>query len=401
MKFQSIYQLSKQISSGELSKEIEKRKNSPMVFNLDKRYFLSYDFAYLNLILLKTKDDQLLSNCYNNLDDLSKRFLLEKASINELESLMKFSFVKNTNQYIFEYFMGSDTAPNYLFLNAYKDLLSSKIKTPTDIDSLNVLYEKYVKPRNLAFKKRNVKKFHKFRDSAFNEDLEHLSIGDSFSKNTYRKCLSLFNKAPSSEDEIVSSMNEAFFALYNSDLDIYSKGGVFLFKFLLTMPYYGVLNNLFLAIITLASYFYNDGKELLALSLTQILFSKNNLSSLVNYFYETVSKDNHGDLMHFLYPFVSMLKDGVLEMTQNLKTLQSKEKYLSESFTQDFSKSEKQLLDVLIPSSIYSLYGCDVNKMGELTKVSLPTINRFLKRLKDEERLKKTRIGKKDFYKII
>ena len=104
--------------------------------------------------------------------------------------------------------------------------------------------------------------------------------------------------------------------------------------------------------------------------------------------------------MHFLYPFVSMLKDGVLGMTQNLKTLQSKEKYLSESFTQDFSKSEKQLLDVLIQSSIYSLYGCDVNKMGELSKVSLPTINRFLKRLKDEERLKKTRIGKKDFYKV-
>ncbi len=400
MKYQSIYQLSKQLSEEVLKKEIEKLKNSPMTFNSDKRFFISYDFNYLNLILLTTKDDQLLSSCFNEIGDLGESYLLEKSSINEMKALLSQSFLRNTDKHIYCLWIDNEDNGNSYFMDAYKDLISSKIKAPTNIDSLSVIYDKYVKPRNLVFKKKNIKKFHKFRDSSFINDLEYSSLSSVLSKNAYKKCQLLFSNAPGTEDEIVSEMNETFAVLNDSRLDTYTKGAIFLYKFINIMPYYGLLNNLFMAIFSLASYFYNEGKELLAVSLWQIIFAKNNLSSLINCLYETKSKDNHGDLMHFVYPFVSILKDGILEMTQELKTLQTKENRLKETFVGSLSKSEEKVLDVLLPSSIYSLYGIETKKINELTKASIPTINRFLKKLKDENKLKKHRIGNKDFYEV-
>lgn len=401
MKFESIYQLSKDLLDDELLKRIEKRKNSSIVFNYDNKLYLAYDFSYLNLILDCTEHDQQLKSCFESLNQFEKTILLEESSIKELKILFEYSFIRNTPQYIFSCWNDEEIGKNNYFINAYKDLISSKVKSPLSIDSLNAIYEKYVKPRNIAFKKKNIKKFHKFRDTPFSNDLEYSTLSNILPKNTYKKCLSLFNKTPVKEDEVISKMNQALNVLSNPDLDIYSKGAIFLLNFLKTMPYYGVLDNVFMACFALASYFYNEGKTLLAVSIWQIFFSEESLSFLVNYAYETFSKDNHGDLMHFVYPFVSLLKDGVLKISQSLKLSQTKKDNLRKSLGDDFSKSEKEIIDVLLSSSIYSSFGIGVKRIEEVSKISLPTINRLLKKLKDKGRLDKIRIGKNDFYKVI
>lgn len=401
MKFESIYQLSKDLSDDELLKQIEKRKNSSIVFDYDNKLYLAYDFSYLNLILDCTEHEQRLKSCFESLNQFEKTILLEESSIKELKILFGYSFIRNTPQYIFSCWNDEEIGKNSYFINAYKDLISSKVKSPLSIDSLNAIYEKYVKPRNIAFKKKNIKKFHKFRDTPFSNDLEYSTLSNILPKNTYKKSLSLLNKTPVKEDEVISKMNQALNVLSNPDLDIYSKGAIFLLNFLKTMPYYGVLDNAFMASFALASYFYNEGKTLLAVSIWQIFFSEESLSFLINYAYETFSKDNHGDLMHFVYPFVSLLKDGILKMNQSLKLSQTKKDNLRKSIGDDFSKSEKEIIDVLLSSSIYSSFGIGVKRIEEVSKISLPTINRLLKKLKDKGRLDKIRIGKNDFYKVI
>lgn len=400
MKFKSVYQLNKELSKKDLAQIIEKRKKSSMVFISNDQYFLSYDFSLFSLSLTKTKEDQLLEGCFEELNDFEKRIIIQNKSIKELEIIIGKSFIKNSKTYVFNSWMNDEPGGNSFFVNSYKDLISSKTKLPKDIDSLNAIYEKYVRPRNVAFKKKNVKKFHKFRDSTLLSENEMYDLLQKVPNPSYKKYLSFLNNVPDKEEDIISQMNQTIDVLSNEDLDIYSKAGIFLFKFLLTMPYYGILNNLFIALYVLTLYFYEEDHKLFAVSLWQILANQGNFDLLLKAFYETISEENHGDLSHFIYPFIAVIKDGVLKLTQELKNLESKVKVLHETIDGKLSKSDKKLLAIAISSSVYTEYGISTDEMKEETEISIPTINRFIKKMKDEKHLTKTRIGKKDYYKV-
>ncbi len=371
-----------------------------MFYKLDEQYFFSYDFASFALTLTNVEKNQLLSSCFETFDDFQKDLYLRNSSIKELEIILDKGFTTNSKYYVFNAWVNEEIGGNSYWINAYKDLIDDKNSFPKDIDSLNSIYEKYVRPRNIAFKKKNVKRFHKFRDTPLLENDSFDNLINNLSNGSYKKYLAFLKDVPPKEEDIVSSINVALDVLRDENLDIYVKAGIFLFKYLLTMPYYGILNNLFIGLYILTLYFYNNNHEILALNLWQILGKEDNIELLLIRFYETMNPINHGDLSHFVYPFVEILKDGTLRLTQELKALESKEKELNNLFKGKLSKSDKILYSLLVSSSTYTKFGSPIQELQEKSNISIPTINRFLKKMKDSKHLLKTRIGKKDFYKI-
>ena len=115
---------------------------------------------------------------------------------------------------------------------------------------------------------------------------------------------------------------------------------------------------------------------------------------------ETESKDNHGDLSHFVFAFLSILKDGLDFSLQEIKQKNKAFKNLTAKIQFKGSKSDKQIVEMLTQAKIYGSFGLSAQQIASQSKISMPTVNRCVKKLKDAGLLDITHLGKRDFLRI-
>lgn len=376
----SIYDLSKRIKKDVIEEEIKKRKTSQMSISFDE-YWFSYDFSMMELSSKIHQNVIEISDLYSKLRDFEKRYSIRDLAINEIVISSNDRYFPTTNKNIFSSWIYDDGKGNSSLIDGYKSLLNGEIKGFKDVNDLKRIYDLLIRPRNQAYHLKNIKKYHYFRT-------EELTLG--INSNLF-----LDEKGEEGEQEIIKKLNWYIDFLNTSPFDPYIKGGIFFFLFMKTMPFYN--ENFFICkfaiSLFLQSYIKNN---FLAVSTGKILDNYKDL--LVSSFNETKSDANHGDLSHFVRMFLKIVLDGTNRLLQEFAIKNENKKELVTFYNAKESKSFAKIKEVLISSSSYSMYGSSVFEIQEITKISIPTINRFLEKYR--KNLKKTRFVKRDYYRF-
>lgn len=376
----SIYELKNKVNESKILAEVEKRQHSSAKIGCSN-FFLEYDISLIEKVLSLIKTAEKFKFSFDELNEYSRKLVLRDAALDELELVFRDHFVALTKKGIFLSWVNESDDSNSYFIEAYKTLLSGKASLPKNVTELKRMYDSYVSPRNLAFHQRNIKKFHLFR----NEDLVSGNNTNFIPDYT-----------PSFEEsELIKNISDSLDIL-NNNLDVFTQSASFFFLFLYSMPFYN--ENYFISKYVLSSDLITHGYSYLGLSIGKTMDKYKDL--LVRRFYETIDKNDHGDLSHFVSFFLDVFQDALSSLPMDLKIKENLAKNDYEMLSKKMSRSDRLLLGKITYATYFSSYGLCVKELEEESKVSLPTINRFLKKLKDLDKLEKTRIGKKDFFKL-
>lgn len=379
MSYASIYNISGKLVEADLLNEIDKRKSNPFSVSFEKLYF-SYDFSFMEISQKIFSNNQKINDIFANLSSLEQKILLRELSTNEIVSSSKDRFIPLQHKKVFENWIFDNAKRNSSLLDGYRLLVTEQLKCPKTITDLQHLYNIFIKPRNAELHFKNIKKYHYFRT-------EKISLKESSN-------LILDYVGDLDEQTIIVNVTQYLKFLNDSTFDPYSKISVFFFLFMKSMPYYN--ENYFLAKLIMSLYLFNSEKsKILSLFLSKIFEPYK--QKLILYFNETLSVENHGDIGHFAYKVMEIILDGTNKILQKLAILDAKKKDLIAKKDKKESKSFKAIKEVFISSSIYTTYGASIYEVEEETKISVPTINRFIK--DHSEELTKTRFIKRDYYK--
>lgn len=338
-------------------------------------FSFSYSLNYLENVFNLLREVDNLQNSFDEIDSFARKIQLRENAIDELELIFKEHFISPKRETIFSSWIYDKEDSNSYFVEAYKQLLEDKWKTPKNIQELNHLYEEIIYERNSAFHKKNIKRFHLFRT-------EKLSLSEPTNFLSDYEGLS-------SETEIIQEMNFAL-ELFDSSFDIFTKSALFFFFFLHAMPYYN--ENFFLCKFILSTFFFEKGYTLLALSIGKIM--ERNKEELKNELLEVLEKEE--DLSSFASFFIDLLHDGISSLSFAL----AKKKYSLKENSQYIGKNDGKLNYYLSLGSLFTSYGLNVFELQKETGLSIPTINRFLKKKKERGNLLQKRIGKRDFFSL-
>ncbi len=376
----SIYEMRSKTSKDKILDEVQKRKNSSAQIGcLD--FFLEYDISLIEKVFNLTKNAEKFKSSFYQLNAYSQKLILRSAALDELELIFKDHFIPLTKKGIIISWVNDRGDSNSYFVDAYKNLLNESLSLPKTVNDLKRIYDSYVSPRNLAFHQKKIKKFHIFRS-------ENISLNN--------KTNFIENYQPNfDESEIIKNMSSSL-EILNGNLDVFTQSAAFFFFVFYSMPFYN--ENFFLAKYILSLDLLLEGHAFLGLSIGKVIDKYKD--ALIRKFNETISSENHKDLSHFVSFFLDIYQDGLSSLPMDLKIKENLAKEDISFFNTMMSKSEKLLLEKIAYATYFSDYGVDVKELKEETCISVPTINRFLKKLKDNDKLAKTRIGKKDFFKL-
>lgn len=367
-----VSKLTNQIEEG-----LEKRKQLENPLGITYRDFrFSYSLDYLG------KDFNLLSelcslqNSFDEMDSFAKNCFLRENAIDELELIFREHFIPLKRESVFASWVYEKEDSNAYFIEAYKQLLEGKRKAPRNVQELNHVYEEVVFKRNVAFHRKNIKRFHLFRTDV-------LSLNET--TNFLPNYLGL-----SSEAEIIQEISFTL-QLLDSSFDVFTKMSLVFFFFLYSMPYYN--ENFFLCKYVLSTYLFEKNYSLLALTLGQLIErNKQQLETRLS----KILKEGHGDLSDFVSFCADFFHDGISSLSFEL----AKKKHACLKNSQPKEKNDEKLKYCLSLGSIFTSYGLNIFEIEEETKISIPTINRYLKKMREGGCLNQKRIGKREFFSL-
>ena len=348
-----VSKLTNQIEEG-----LEKRKQLENPLGITYRDFrFSYSLDYLGKVFNLLSELCSLQNSFDEMDSFAKNCFLRENAIDELELIFREHFIPLKRESVFASWVYEKEDSNAYFIEAYKQLLGGKRKAPRNVQELNRVYEEVVFKRNVAFHRKNIKRFHLFRTDA-------LSLNET--TNFLPDYL-----GSSSEAEIIQEISFTL-QLLDSSFDVFTKMSLVFFFFLYSMPYYN--ENFFLCKYVLSTYLFEKNYSLLALTLGQLIErNKQELETRLS----KILKEGHGDLFDL-----------------------AKKKYACLKNSQPKDKNDEKLKYCLLLGSIFTSYGLNIFEIEEETKISIPTINRYLKKMREEGCLNQKRIGKRDFFSL-
>lgn len=383
MDHESIFQMSARLPKDVLEQEVRRRKSSLncILLNEGETWF-TYDLATFSLVRIITEKVFELNFLFDQLNDFTKTQLLQSCLIKEMLSDFKVQFLSATPKTLFNYFIYGSPNSNKSIIDGYREIIEGKTRSIKTINDIRKYYESVILPRQMIHHRKTIKKFHYFRD-------EPLRIGDPSNRFD-------FIRGVDGETNIIKEMDQALFILNRLDLDPYSRSAIFFYLFLSSMPYYN--DNYFFAKFLLSVFYENEVSPFLAVHLSQMI--ERYEEWFIKTVKETESKDNHGDLSHFVFAFLSILKDGLDFSLQEIKQKNKAFKNLTAKIQFKGSKSDKQIVEMLTQAKIYGSFGLSAQQIASQSKISMPTVNRCVKKLKDAGLLDITHLGKRDFLRI-
>ena len=360
-----------------LEEELEKGKRAENSNGfLYHGFYFFYSLDYLGKIFNLLSEACLLQKSFDEMDSFAKKCFLREQAIDELELVFKEHFIPLKRESIFAAWVYEKEDANAYFIEAYKQILDRKRKAPRNVQELNRVYEEVVYKRNAAFHRKNIQRFHLFRTDA-------LSLGET------TNFVSNYPGLPS-ETDIIQELSFAFQFL-DSSFDVFTKISLFLFFFLRSMPYYN--ENFFLCKYILSTYLFEKGYSLMSLTMGQLIErNKAELKTKLS----KILQEGKGNLFDLASFCVDFLHDGISSLSFEL----AKKKYSIPKNSQQKIKNDEKLNYYLSLGNVFASYGLNIFEIEKETEISIPTINRFLKRMREEGRLQQKRIGRRDFFSL-
>lgn len=357
--------------------EIEKGKRTEnSVGTAYHGFSFSYSLEYLGKVFNLLRELSSLQNSFDEMDTFAKKCFLRKHAIDELELVFKEHFIPLKRESVFASWIYEKEDSNAYFVEAYKQMLEGKRKAPRTIQELNRIYEEVVFKRNAAFHRKNIQRFHLFRT-------DKLSLDETTN-------FLLGYPGLSSESDIIQEMSFVL-EIFDSSFDVFTKVSLVFFFFLHSMPYYN--ENFLLCKYVLSTYLFEKNYSVMALVIGELI--ERNKSEFETRLFK-ILKERNGDLFDFVSFWADCFHDEISSLSFEL----AKKKDAVIKISQLKERNDEKIKHCLALGSLFTSYGISIFEIEEETKTSIPTINRYLKKMRDEGCLIQKRIGKRDFFSL-
>ena len=377
MKHESVFEYQKKHKPSEVMDFVHKLKNS--VTYVPLCVSLPHADAWLTVdteMFRETWELGRLANAYETMvlgmNDFSRKLYLGTL---QAQSVLDFESCKNKSIKNFD--KSSDVSSLSLTtlkaIDGFKDIFNGSFKTPKTIAQCKAFYDSTMAPFEDKRPRKKVMKFHYFRDTP-------LPYGD-------RNDVISTNKGYPNETNIIKSMDYVLTWFYDDNLDPFMISGIGFFLLETILPFYH--DNLYFS-CSLISLYLSGYYPALASQITSCLLR--NASLLHRSFQETLNAKNQGDLSHFLMVYEAVIKDGINVSSYQLGRMIEQEKNRLSSLG---DHADDRIRDALVRADIYSLWGIDVAEILKEAQVSLPSLNRYIKKQKLAGHLVIQPIGKK------
>ena len=198
------------------------------------------------------------------------------------------------------------------------------------------------------------------------------------------------------EEKIIQSMDTALKILNDEEIPFLVRISIFHYYFAYIHPFYDG-NGRTVRFIT--SYFISEHFHYLA-ALRLSVVIKRDKNKYYNLFNETSSEINCGDMMPFVYGFISILMKTFDEISERLKNKMEQLKKYQQKLLEIIPDDEiiQKIYFILLQSATFFGRGISVEELAELTHKSKNTIRTRLKFIPQEHII--IRSNKKYFYKL-
>lgn len=199
------------------------------------------------------------------------------------------------------------------------------------------------------------------------------------------------------ESKIIDCLTKALNILNNENVNYLISAAIFHYLFAYIHPFYdgnGRTDRF------ISSYYISQNlNHLVAYNFSYTL--KTHKSQYYKMFSDTNNQKNKGDLTPFIIQFLEFIYEAEKNLLDNLKKRNAMLDYFAVKIMSDrFSKSEKDILYVLVQNSLFADEGISADVLVEVSGKSMATIRKVLKTFDELELLKITKIGKKLFYDV-
>ena len=353
------------------------KRSSNSIHLLDEKFFFNQSVDISNMLITLNKKIVELDFIINSLTEFSKKQIIQYFMIDEIESTNKIENIFSTRHDIFKIINDISKSKEKKVIsiaNAYKHLLGNEkihIKSCQDIRNI---YDIVLKG---AIEKENLPDGIYFRHG--------IVYATNGIKNVHTGIIG--------EENVNRLMNE-FINFYNSNNDIYVRMILCHFMFEYIHPFYD--GNGRLGRFLFSSGLFLETKSYFAFTISISLLHEKDK------YYKAFKEAND----RYEFGCLNTYVEAILEILINQVDILIKKLYLEKnklnSLKYDFkmTKSEEKILKLISEASLFSCFGVSNEEIIKETNVSKRTLISTLNKLKEENLLVDTKIGKYDYHKV-
>lgn len=353
------------------------KRSSNSIHLLDEKFFFNQSVDISNMLITLNKKIVELDFIINSLTEFSKKQIIQSFMIDEIESTNKIENIFSTRHDIFKIINDISKSKEKKVIsiaNAYKHLLGNEkihIKSCQDIRNI---YDIVLKG---AIEKEDLPDGIYFRHG--------IVYATNGIKNVHTGIIG--------EENVNRLMNE-FINFYNSNNDIYGRMILCHFMFEYIHPFYD--GNGRLGRFLFSSGLFLETKSYFAFTISISLLHEKDK------YYKAFKEANDRYEFGCLNTYVEAILEILINQVDILIKKLCLEKNKLNSLKYDFkmTKSEEKILKLISEASLFSCFGVSNGEIIKETNVSKRTLISTLNKLKKENLLVDTKIGKYDYHKV-
>lgn len=376
------------LSPKEFEKYLSARKNSPYTETFDfsihgEQSFLFLDPSLTNLLVDLAEKDGTLNAELNALPLEAKQAFYRHSLCEEILATNSLENIHSTQKEVQDALLEAKSSSNSKIISiakGYDSLLSeNKPSFPTSNEEVRQIYDSVILQ---SIEKENYPDGKLYRAKG-------VSITDGVKE---------YHKPPYGEATLQANIATALSICQEKSIPVFIRAAIFHFIYEYTHPFYD--GNGRLGRYLLSLFFLTEGKLSSCFCLSPAIFRKK--ARYYKAFEETEDVRNHGDLSTFVYPFLSLLKEGIDHNLAYIEESKAKMASLQSQIEKNGSLSsrDKEVLIVLIPPSVFSFNGYSSTELAVKLGKGKATIDRALSSLSRAGLLKKEKISKSIYYSL-
>ena len=210
----------------------------------------------------------------------------------------------------------------------------------------------------------------------------------------------LIHKGIAGENAIIEAVQEGLSILNNNEMNLFIRLAIFHYIFEYAHPFYD--GNGRIGRYLISSIIKKEKSDIFAFRVSSGINARKN--KYYRAFKDTEDVRNCGDLGTFVYEFLDIFEK---EYDNSIEYALSKQKLLEKLCDEyiesqsKLSKSEKNILYVLIQARVFSDFGVSVKEISDATNSSSKTVRRSILKFKDLKIVSEEKYGKTYYYNLI